>query len=237
MEKKEKSVLIWILAMAAMLLLILYSPIGSPDIYIEPNYVEENQGVTFFGRIMNAPKGKSFSIENNASGLIKDISTVAIEQRQFGTTIDKKNISTGVENLSNSKKAARYSVSTTQETTKQFDNNSYSVTSVNSSVKVAQSNMIGGGVSLPSFGTFNSSSKNNNNSEQKNNSLASLNIDLSLFDELIGNRQSADYAEDEGGSDPGFNPEEEPLGEPVPVGDGWWILVLMAAVYAKIKIK
>ena len=49
MHKSENTILIWVLTWAGLLLGLLYSPIGSPDLYKHRNYFVENQGVNFSG--------------------------------------------------------------------------------------------------------------------------------------------------------------------------------------------
>src|ERR1035437_9321006 len=91
MHKSENTILIWVLSWAGFLLALLYSPIGSPDLYRHRNYFNENQGVNFNGEgisrgsreisflkvIANSPRGISGQNEdaeiniptaNNTSG-------------------------------------------------------------------------------------------------------------------------------------------------------------------------
>jgi hypothetical protein len=59
--KRQKGIMTWILVWAGLLIVVLYSPIGSPDLYYSQNFYMENQSVAVNGSIANAPK------ENNAS--------------------------------------------------------------------------------------------------------------------------------------------------------------------------
>ena len=52
--------MVWILVWAGLLIVVLYSPVGSPDLYTSPNYYVVNQSVMFKdGVIPNASKIKS----------------------------------------------------------------------------------------------------------------------------------------------------------------------------------
>ena len=53
MDKREHTMLILVLAAAGMLLLLLYSPWGSPDLYNNRVYFADNQGVNFESRIIS----------------------------------------------------------------------------------------------------------------------------------------------------------------------------------------
>ena len=64
MEKKEKSVLMAIMACAVLGILVLYSPVGSPDLYMN-NSNSNNYSVSYFGKIQNAPKESNTNQNNN----------------------------------------------------------------------------------------------------------------------------------------------------------------------------
>ena len=56
MSKRHKNILVWIISWAGLLLAVLYSPVGSPDMYSNKSFFAESQGVSFQeGRIENAP--------------------------------------------------------------------------------------------------------------------------------------------------------------------------------------
>lgn len=66
MDKRQKNILAWVLIWAGLLLLVLYSPVGSPDLYSNREYYAANQGVVFDGvGIENA--GSVPSSSNNGS--------------------------------------------------------------------------------------------------------------------------------------------------------------------------
>ncbi len=47
MDRKKKNIVLWIITWAGLLLLILYSPIGSPDLYRSESYLSYSPGVNF----------------------------------------------------------------------------------------------------------------------------------------------------------------------------------------------
>jgi len=59
---------------------------------------------------------------------------------------------------------------------------------------------------------------------------------LILFEGYINNRQGVVYIPNYGGSDPG----EDPIGNPIPIGDGWIFMLLLTlwhAVWEAVKSK
>ena len=173
MEKKEKKVLIWIMVIAALALLVLYSPAGSPDLYLQNKYINLNQGVSFFGRIMNAPKNSNIYQDNNI--ILPSAST------NFTTNIESNNPTVGNEIPTYSQPShnkAKYNVNYKSESSSQHNGANYVVHISNLSNDNKSGNQTGisnGG--LQSYGTNKAS---NNNSETKNPSFASMNIDMSL---------------------------------------------------------
>ena len=68
--------MVWLIVWAGLLIVVLYSPVGSPDLYSPTNYYVVNQSVsTGNGTILNAPKG-SFESDNysNDDTEIPDVS-------------------------------------------------------------------------------------------------------------------------------------------------------------------
>lgn len=55
MKGNRNKILIWILTWAVLFLVVIYSPIGSPELYRTDSYTTINQGVNFSGGIANAP--------------------------------------------------------------------------------------------------------------------------------------------------------------------------------------
>ena len=67
MKNKKRNTIIWLLTWAVLFLVVAYSPIGRPDLYVGTTYYISNQGVNFKGGIANAPKAVAYSTEENES--------------------------------------------------------------------------------------------------------------------------------------------------------------------------
>ena len=180
-----------------MLLIVIYSPIGSPDLYKHQIYYNQNQGVNFSGAIENAPRVGNISTNEN-----NDISIPTY-------TAPRKNYST-------------YSVDAPKK------NNSSAASTVGSAsgkTVSKQNNTTGNG---GSFGgsSFSSSRKKADNNVSQQIGVNTFSTDLSLNGDST-TRQSVDYTPGSGATDPG----EDPEGPPIPVGDGYWFLMLLAVGY------
>lgn len=66
MSKRNRNIIIWALTWAVLFLVVVYSPIGRPDLYVGTNYYVSNQGVNFKGGIANAPTSKSYTQTEDA---------------------------------------------------------------------------------------------------------------------------------------------------------------------------
>jgi len=104
--------------------------------------------------------------------------------------------------------------------------------SVTSKSNVMQNEKNSGGSLGGSLGaTIISQTKNENNTNPQLNEFIALNsIDLSIFSDLTP-KQGGGYTPGSGATDPGEDPTEEPL----PVPDGFWLLLFMAIGYAAFK--
>src|SRR5665647_228488 len=65
MVKKKRNIIIWALTWAVLFLVVAYSPIGRPDLYIGTSYYTYTQGVNFKGGIANAPSGTGLTANDN----------------------------------------------------------------------------------------------------------------------------------------------------------------------------
>jgi hypothetical protein len=75
LTKKQKGIMVWILVWAGLLIVVLYSPVGSPDLYTSQNYYAGNQSEMFKdGVIPNASKIKSSQDYNDNAAEVPDIS-------------------------------------------------------------------------------------------------------------------------------------------------------------------
>lgn len=66
MGKRNRNIIIWALTWAVLFLVVAYSPIGRPDLYVGTSYYVSNQGVSFKGGITNAPTSKSYTQSEDA---------------------------------------------------------------------------------------------------------------------------------------------------------------------------
>ena len=196
MDKKRKSILVWILTWAGLLLAVLYSPVGSPDLYSPMHYYSANQGVDFTGAaIPNAPKG-SASGDNSS---------------QFNMPAD-----------------GDLKINSSSPSGVSSDIGGRSVSSVGSSSLSSRNNSGGSssGSSMSGMGTFSGKSSKSGVSSQST-GMASLSTDLTGTSDNSGNKQSVGYTPGSGATDPG----DDPTGDPIPVGDGWIFLLVLASVY------
>jgi len=240
MSKKEQTLLIWILTVAVSIVLVLYSPVGSPEMYNHKQYMAMNQGVSFSGKIQNAPKSikSRQDSKNELSSLTKDVE-VADYKLSTGEETDAKieaadpTAGKEIPTYSNKPKTkANYAVNNTGGSSSK-NNTTYAVNQSSAHIEKASSQ--GGGGAGGGMPTYSSSRGNNNNSGPQNTGFTAMSIDMSIFSDSTSNRQQAGYGELLGGTDPGGNP----IDEPIPVGEGWWILLTLAtlyAVYTKLRI-
>ena len=236
MERKERDLLIWILSVAGFILLVLYSPIGSPDVYHQKQYFTTNQGVNFFGRIANAPKSiKTYQdTKNELTALTKDVEQADYKlSTEYNAESEYKiadpTTESSMPTYSNKTKKANYAVSRGGNAGSGVNRNSASYTVSQSKSTPSETSSSSGGVGGSGMASYSSSrNSNNNNNPVLQSGFTAMSLDLSLFSDSTSNRQGAGYSELQGGTDPGGNPIEEPI----PVGDGWWLLAFMAAAYA-----
>jgi len=195
MQKKVEKIIVIILIWASLFIVVLYSPIMSPDLYSSNNYSIVNQGsVSPNDQIKNTP----FICKNNANNSQStSFKTYESEENYFnnrvicsGSNDEKQESTTG-------------SMSYSTDVYKNIGNRS----------------MMAAEVCLGNS-TISKSSKND---------VASSMVSIqTLFDDNKNNRQKIDYNPNYGASDPG----DDPIGNPIPVGDGWMYMLFLALGYA-----
>lgn len=248
MNKQEQTVLIWIIIAASVVLLLLYSPWGSPDIYTKKVYFAENQGVNF-GKI-NISKS-NFTVGCLKSGLssIKaSVSSLKVIKNSPKSFVDSySNASNEIEvedNYSKRKNENKVSVTPRSNSNVRKTNTvAYNISSgsqrkayksslqnESSSNVASSSGGMGSGASFSANNGAVSSIKINSN-QINTAGISSLNVDLTMFNDTTA-MMGMDTPQ-RSTSDPG----DEPFTEPVPVGDGWMILLAFAGVYIFIKKK
>ena len=224
MHKSENTILIWVLTWAGLLLGLLYSPIGSPDLYKHRNYFVENQGVNFSGVeisrgsnevsflkvLKNATKSSSSYQDENADLNIPVVNDV--QRRKFNYTVSGSSKSenkyvSGIKIPANTYR----SIHSIKESDKSFSNSGNS----------------GGGNDGGLSNTFTSSKSSRNNGDSQNAGVNTAGVDLSLFGDSTANQINKNIQK------AGMLDELSAnlVDEPVPVPEGFGFLVLMAAIY------
>jgi len=194
MKNKKRNTIIWILTWAVLFLVVAYSPIGRPDLYVGTSYYINNQGVNFKEGIANAPKGSAYATEEDES-----------DMPAYTPTTEN--------NVDNSGNASEYSPQNTSNGAANYSRASGS----NQSSGQSGSIILAGNSSKSAQGTATQS-----------NDVSSLSSDLTLTSSASTDRQAAGPNKPNGGRDPGGkNPKN-----PIPVGDGVWLLLLMASAFA-----
>ena len=206
MTKKQNKILVWILVWAGLLLAVLYSPVGSPDIYSTPDYSVTYQNVSNnYGAIQNATKIKSTQEYNDQDPDIPEVSTTSTSNYTVGSYQSSNSYSQGT------------SYSVVQPQTYQTDNYS-------GSVEGGGSYKAGGG---------NSRSTDASSGFSMTNGVTTLSTTTSLTNS--GTKQSVTtYTANTGGTDPGGDPTGNPI--PVGDGWGVLALFCVLYVLVKMLI-
>ena len=86
MTKKRKRILTWILVWAGMLIVVLYSPVGSPDLYSSQNYLVYYRPVAFKSEITaHFPKQSSVTEKIDDGLIIPDINSGLTSKQSIGS--------------------------------------------------------------------------------------------------------------------------------------------------------
>lgn len=202
-DKKRKNTLVWALAWAGLLVAVLYSPVGSPGLYVSTNnYVVSSRGGAIAGaKISDVPTLKG-NLKSNSG---------AIGGQDYGAGVGTQN---------------GYSVNGNAFDSRSNSGNlsGFAYGSANNQNAREKTSGIGGG-SLMVFTTAKGQNSNNSTIAQ-NTGVISMSTDMSMFDDYSTNKQSVGAAGD-GGTDPGG----DPTGPVIPVGDGWIILMVLVSAY------
>lgn len=234
MDKREQTILFLVLAAAGMLLLLLYSPWGSPDLYNNKVYFAENQGVNFNNRIISSASMHVGAINANVGSL-----TSVLNAPKNGSIGDSQNTELNVPDNYSKRKAARRVSSSKFNGANSKSNRIIAYNKISkSSIAKSRREAIGG---TSNGGNASESTSSNSGSFASNNingssvggsfnqsaGVSAVNVDLTLFSDstVVQATDSAQRAGEEG--DP----------EPVPVPEGWGFLLALAAIYIVIKRK
>ena len=239
----NNKILIGILGVAASLLALLYSPWGKPNVDSPDSYYAINKSVSFSSRIVNAPAKTSYQNESTED-LLTNVEP--IRSSHTGSNYSGGS-SSGYKQSSTNAKYTVNAVSTKNAFSKgggYGSGNSGMVQSYSSSGNSrpasSQSN------SVPQFNaSFNthksdtvsvaSTSNQNasNNAEAKPLGFYALTTNLIALNAQGPSIQRAPGDPGDPGylGDPGSDPGGEPDGNPIPVGDGTYVFVLLALAY------
>ena len=206
MVNRQKNILVWIITWAGLLLLVLYSPIGSPDLYTSKKYFTANQGVQFNGEVIeNAPMIKT--VEGN----------------------NYQELNVPVYNSTELKNNTTYSVSNNSDNSKSNNFPTQVSSSLGSTQKSSNNEASGGGIG-GTMGTFIGKTSKENTTSQTT-GFMSLTTGLNALTNNTTSQSVNGYISGSGATDPGG----DPTGNPIPVGDGWGIFILFGMCYAVYK--
>lgn len=211
MEKRRQNIIIWFIVWASLLLVVLYSPIGSPDLYKNDVYYSNVTG----------QKSINFTYNRN------EIKTPVLNN----PSISKEENINIANNPTESKKKVDYQAAGNNNSSNEYaalpmiDNNSgNSKNNDHGSINSSENSFAGTFASR-------SGSKSNPQSTFQNNGLISTSTDLSTIIDNDMTRQGTETDNPLGTTDPGG----DPFGPPIPVPDGWGFLLVLAGIYAIAK--
>jgi hypothetical protein len=209
--KKRKSILVWIFTWAGLLVALLYSPVGSPDLYKSSTYFVGNQNTNLNGsNIENSPdinfdSGNDYSELNLPEGDSENSAKLSSGNYNYAITAS---------NDHDISSAASYSASQSQS----YQN-----------LKNGSSGSMGAGGSFIS-GNGGNGGASSSAIAMNNGGITTLSADLTA----ISTKRGVSYAGNQGGTDPGGDPDQKTR---IPVSDGWLFLLVLATSYGFIKKK
>ena len=208
MNNKKKNILVWIFTWAALLLVVLYSPIGSPDLYSSSDYYAGIPNANLSGSNTTSPGFTESGGDYNELD-VPDYSSAESSTKQpsgsYGyTTPSSDNTSSG---------AGSYVASETQS----YQN-----------LKDGSSSGAGGGGST--FISNNGSGGGNDASSAVSMTNGGITTLSSAAVTTNSTLQAAPPSQTTG-----HHPPHDPTQPAIPVGDGWVFLLLLAVGYGIIK--
>ena len=207
MKNKRKNIYIGLLVCASLCIAILYSPVGSPELYSKASYYELYQPAPI--AVVGIPKIKSnLQVGSNASDGFNLLIPVQ-------NTPSKIGLSTSY-SVSGSTSSSQHSFSSA------IHNNTVGASRF-STLKMSDG---AGGQSF--YPVISGSRKSVGDQFAPKGIFASA--DIKSFDNN-NTLRGVDYLPNTGATDPG----DDPLGPPIPVPDGYGFLLLLGVVYFAIK--
>jgi hypothetical protein len=207
-DKKKRNILIWSLTWAGLLLAVLYSPLGSPDLYVPKNNSAPDVSISVTEVSNSIQLNNSKSARNNYQ---------ETNQSDLGTELNNSA-------LTNSRTSS----------IRNFDANSSVGFASSDYSQSSDTKATGGGMSTGFISLSERSSKNNSTNSQ-NTGIFSSNLGLLAENNSTTTKQLGTASKTDGGgnTDPGGDPD----GPPIPVGDGWVFLLFLSLLFALWKMK
>ena len=211
MSNKKKNILVWIFTWAILLLVVLYSPLGSPDLYSSAD--------GFYTAVPNA----DLSGSNLGSG-----------SSNFSTTPDYNELNVPDYNSAEGTKLSSGNYNYTPNSgssSGSTSHTSYAVSQTDPIQSVKTNNSSTGLNEGGSTFISNNSSKSSDASSavtMSSGGVTTLSSDLTTPPTT---KQAVNYGANQGGTDPGG----DPTGPPLPITDGWIFMLLLAATYGVAK--
>jgi len=207
LKKRQKKILTWIVVWAGLLIIVLYSPVGSPGLYSSQNYYTDNQSVPLIR--------SGFNHSHKVTSSSEDVDNGSAFPENSSTPVT--NYTTG-----NYQSANSLSRGTSYSTNQSSDQNT------NKSTTSAT-----GGAGISMIARRGSGSNNGNSAIAMTNGIASISTtDLSSTN-TITKQSSQQSTQSTGATDPGG----DPTNAPIPVGNSWEALMLFGGIYVLLKMK
>ena len=218
-DKRQRNILVWVLTWAGLLLAVLYSPFGSPELYGPKRFYIANQGVAFNGSAINY----SSKLDNTSKITINN------NKKRFSGDGNSGSTENSLLDINNNGGLKRAFTNNNTGFSSSSNNQGYQISNMADHVSANSNTNSGIGGDLYTFSGKNSKNKSNTNLSP---GLISLTTDLSLLSTNTTNKQSVGA-----GTDPTTDPGGDPTGDPIPVGDGWIVLFCLSAMYGIWKFK
>jgi hypothetical protein len=222
MNKSDHTILIWVLSWAGVLLALLYSPFGSPELYHPQKYFAVNMGVDFSKMtILNAPSSGYVG-----GGSYNELE-ITVEEHAHRHNYNYSVNETGFTVL-------RSAGAILQRSSGQsYTNQPLRANSTNSTTSSRSANSSGGGETGGDGATMTYNAQRGvSHRNQAPEVIVSIpQLDLSLFSDSTS-VSSAEAQRQQAGGLTGL--DGSPI-ESVPVGDGWVFLLVLAGIYGAFK--
>lgn len=241
-QKKNNIVFGWFIAFIVMVLIWLYSPEKTKTDYSVINFVVETTSISYIGKTENAPKEKNQIYNSKLSKIPKfsfnnHLSVGATKHRETNSDYYASNHFEANYAVSINDEQNNHSYTSNNGTTLSgFSNQNLTYSSIKrnkeSVADYGQISILSSGISaINEFGAI-KSVKSASELVGSKHGFLSLSTDLSSV-ETFSSMNNFELQKVSNDIDPGGDGE---MGEPIPVGDGWVILLIMVMCYTTFKI-